>query len=406
MADQKQTNRERLREITEGIEQGIKDLFQSDKYMQYLRVISRFHHYSVNNVMLIHMQKPDATQVAGFNKWRDQFGRHVKRGEKGIKIIAPTPYKKKVEEIKRDPDTKAPILDKDGKAIVEEKEVQIPMFKVVSVFDVSQTGGRPLPQLASDLTGNVQHYEIFMEALRRSSPVPMELEPMAANMDGFFDTENQRIAICTGMSEVQTISAAIHEITHAKLHNPEKTETVLSWKVVMVSDGGIRHDYSQGFESEAAAEAFAADAGWRYVDENRFEWRLEVEEDISTVQDAIKSRNTEEVEAESVSYAVCQYYGIQTGENSFGYIASWSRGKELSELRASLETINKTANGLITDVDRYFAEICKERGVDLTAEASVQEAPQVSDSAELSKTAAEPQSVSQQISMSNSYDKK
>lgn len=397
MADQKQTNRERLWEITEGIEQGIKDLFQSDKYMQYLRVMSRFHHYSVNNVMLIHMQKPDATQVAGFNKWRDQFGRHVKRGEKGIKIIAPTPYKKKVEEIKRDPDTKAPILDKDGKAIVEEKEVQIPMFKVVSVFDVSQTGGRPLPQLASDLTGNVQHYEIFMEALRRSSPVPMELEPMAANMDGFFDTENQRIAIRTGMSEVQTISAAIHEITHAKLHNPEKTETVLSWKVVMVSDGGIRHDYSQGFESEAAAEAFAADAGWRYVDENRFEWRLEVEEDISTVQDAIKSRNTEEVEAESVSYAVCQYYGIQTGENSFGYIASWSRGKELSELRASLETINKTANGLITDVDRYFAEICKERGVDLTAEASVQEAPQVSDSAELSKTAAEPQSVSQQM---------
>ena len=221
-----------LRNLLYIIEQGIKDLFQSDKYMQYLRVMSRFHHYSVNNVMLIHMQKPDATQVAGFNKWRDQFGRHVKSGEKGIKIIAPTPYKKKVEKIKRDPDTKAPILDKDGKAIVEEKEVQIPMFKVVSVFDVSQTEGKPLPQLASDLTGNVQHYEIFIEALRRSSPVSMELEQMAANMDGYFDTENQRIAIRTGMSEIQTISAAIHEITHAKLHNPEKTEAVPSWKVV------------------------------------------------------------------------------------------------------------------------------------------------------------------------------
>ena len=170
-----QTNRERLREITESIEQGIKELFESDKYMEYLRVMSRFHSYSRNNVMLIKMQMPGATRVAGFNKWRDQFGRHVKKGEKSIKIIAPTPYKKKIEEIKRDPDTKAPMLDKDGKTIMEEKEVSIPMFRVVSVFDVSQTEGRPLPQLASDLIGNVQNYEIFMEALRRSSPVPMEI---------------------------------------------------------------------------------------------------------------------------------------------------------------------------------------------------------------------------------------
>ena len=222
MAEQKQTNRERLREITESIEQGIKELFESDKYMEYLRVMSRFHSYSRNNVMLIKMQMPGATRVAGFNKWRDQFGRHVKKGEKSIKIIAPTPYKKKIEEIKRDPDTKAPMLDKDGKTIMEEKEVSIPMFRVVSVFDVSQTEGRPLPQLASDLIGNVQNYEIFMEALRRSSPVPMEIRAIRESMDGYFDPEKQRIAIRDDMSEVQTVSAAIHEITHAKLHNYEK----------------------------------------------------------------------------------------------------------------------------------------------------------------------------------------
>lgn len=168
MADKKQSNKERLQEITAGIEQGIKELFESEKYMNYLRTMSRFHNYSTNNIMLIHMQMPHASHVAGFNKWKDQFGRHVKKGERSIKIIAPTPFKKKIEEIKRDPDTKAPVLDKDGKAILEEKEIQIPMFKVVSVFDVSQTEGKPLPQLASDLKGNVQNYEIFMEADRKS----------------------------------------------------------------------------------------------------------------------------------------------------------------------------------------------------------------------------------------------
>lgn len=319
MAEQKQTNRERLREITESIEQGIKELFESEKYMEYLRVMSRFHSYSRNNVMLIKMQMPGATRVAGFNKWRDQFGRHVKKGEKSIKIIAPTPYKKKIEEIKRDPDTKAPMLDKDGKTIMEEKEVSIPMFRVVSVFDVSQTEGRPLPQLASDLIGNVQNYEIFMEALRRSSPVPMELRAIRDSMDGYFDPEKQRIAIRDDMSEIQTVSAAIHEITHAKLHNYEK-------------------------------ERLAAAAG---------------EEGQESPKP--KDRNTEEVEAESVSYAVCQYYGIETGENSFGYIANWSSGKELPELKASLDTIQKTASSLISDIDRNFMEICKERGIDLTA---------------------------------------
>ena len=326
MAETKSTNKERLREITAGIEEGIKELFESDKYMQYLRTMSRFHRYSVNNQMLIHMQRPDATHVAGFNKWRDQFGRSVKRGEKGIKIIAPTPFKKKVEEMKLDPDTKAPLLDKDGNAIMEEKEIQIPMFKVVTVFDVSQTAGKPLPQLASDLTGDVKQYEVFMEALRRSSPVPMELRPIERDTDGYFSRTDQNIVIREGMSEVQTVSAAVHEIAHAKLHNYEK-------------------------EREAAA---AGDGNAQPVKP--------------------KDRHTEEVEAESISYAVCQYYGIQTGENSFGYIAGWSKGKELSELRASLETINKTASGLISDIDRHFAAICKERGIDLSPRQEVEQA--------------------------------
>ena len=367
MAD-KPTNRERLQEITAGIEQGIKELFESDKYRRYLSVMSRFHRYSVNNTMLIYMQRPDATLVAGYNKWKNQFSRHVKRGEHGITIIAPTPYKKKIEEQKLDPDTKAPMLDKDGKVIMEEKEIEIPLFRPVKVFDVSQTDGKPLPELASSLSGNVQNYEVFMEALRRSAPVPIEFEPMDANMDGYFSSDQQRIAIREGMSEVQTVSAAVHETAHSKLHDPKRTKPEPTWKVVMVSDGGTKRDYSQGFATEAEAEQFAADADWRFVDENQFEWRLEVEEDHVAEVQAAKDRHTEEVQAESISYAVCQYYGIQTADNSFGYIASWSQGKELKELRASLEVINKTAGELISDIDRHYKEICKERGIDLTAQ--------------------------------------
>ena len=318
MAD-KPTNLERLQQVTAGIEQGIKDLFESEKYMRYLSVMSRFHRYSVNNTMLIYMQKPDATLVAGYNKWKNQFERHVKRGEHGITIIAPTPFKKKIEEQKLDPDTKAPILDAEGKAIMEEREVEIPMFRPVKVFDVSQTDGKPLPELASSLSGSVQNYEAFMEALRRSAPVPLSVEPMAANMDGYFSPDQQRIAIRAGMSEVQTVSAAVHEIAHSKLHNYAK------------------------------AQEEAARAGDKEPPKK-------------------KDRNTEEVEAESISYAVCQYYGIQTGENSFGYIANWSQGKELPELRASLETINKAAGELIADIDRHYKVICKERGIDLTAQ--------------------------------------
>ena len=375
MAD-KPTNRERLQEITAGIEQGIKELFESEKYMRYLSVMSKFHRYSVNNTMLIYMQRPDATLVAGFNKWKNQFSRHVKKGEHGITIIAPTPYKKKIEEMKRDPDTQAPILDADGKAIMEEKEIEIPMFRPVKVFDVSQTNGKPLPELASSLSGTVPNYEAFLEALRRSAPVPIEFEPMAENMDGYFSTEQQRIAIREGMSEVQTVSAAVHETAHSKLHDPKKYEAEPTWKIVMVSEGGTKHDFRLDFATEAEAEQAAAEEGWRFVDENRFEWRLEVEEDLTAVKQAAKNRNTEEVEAESISYAVCQYFGIQTGENSFGYIASWSKDKELKELRASLETINKTSCELINDIERNYKEICKERGIDLTAAPEPEQAPQ------------------------------
>ena len=376
MAD-KPTNRERLQEITAGIEQGIKELFESEKYMRYLSVMSKFHRYSVNNTMLIYMQRPDATLVAGFNKWKNQFSRHVKKGEHGITIIAPTPYKKKIEEMKRDPDTQAPILDADGKAIMEEKEIEIPMFRPVKVFDVSQTNGKPLPELASSLSGTVPNYEAFLEALRRSAPVPIEFEPMAENMDGYFSTEQQRIAIREGMSEVQTVSAAVHETAHSKLHDPKKYEAEPTWKIVMVSEGGTKHDFRLDFATEAEAEQAAAEEGWRYVDENRFEWRLEVEEDLTAVKQGAKNRNTEEVEAESISYAVCQYFGIQTGENSFGYIASWSKDKELKELRASLETINKTSCELINDIERNYKEICKERGIDLTAATEPEQTPRL-----------------------------
>lgn len=373
MAENKPTNRERLREITDGIEQGIKELFESEKYMRYLSVMSRFHRYSVNNTMLIYMQKPDATLVAGYNKWKDQFERHVKKGEHGITIIAPTPYKKKIEEQKLDPDTKAPILDKDGKIVTEEKEIEIPMFRPVKVFDVSQTDGKPLPELASSLSGNVQNYEAFMEALHHSAPVPITFEAMAADTDGYFSADNQKIAIRQGMSEVQTVSATVHEIAHSKLHDPKKYEMLPSWKVVLESEGGTKHDFKLDFATEREAKQFASDMDWRYVDENQFEWRLAVEEDPTAEKQAIKNRHTEEVEAESISYAVCKYFGIETGENSFGYIASWSQGKELKELRASLKTINKTSGTLISDIERHYKEICKERGIDPNVKAQTKE---------------------------------
>ena len=308
-------NREQLKEITDRIEAGIRDIFESgdmDKYRNYLRTMSRFHNYSLNNQALIHLQRPDATFVAGYNRWRDKFSRHVLRGEKGITIIAPTPYKKKIEQEKLDPDTKLPILDADGKIVTEEKEIEIPMFRPVKVFDYAQTDGKPLPERVAspvaNLTGNVENYGAFMEALRRASPVPVEFKPLSADMDGYFSLKSQSITLREGMSEVQTVSAAVHEIAHAKLHN---------------------------YGLQQAAERKA------------------------------KSRNTEEVEAESISFMVCAYFGIETGANSFGYVATWSKNAELPEFRASLDTISKTANGIITDVEKHFAEVCKERGIEL-----------------------------------------
>ena len=345
---EKQSNKERIKEITAGIEKGIMELFESDRYRNYLTTMSRFHRYSLNNVMLIHAQKPNATLVAGFSKWKNGFGRHVKKGEKGIQILAPTPYKIKVDKEKLDPDTKLPMLDDEGKPITEEKEVTIPMFKVVSVFDVSQTDGKPLPQISFSLTGDVAQYEVFMEALRRTSQVPITIEPMEPGMDGYFHLEKQAIFLREGMSQVQTVCAAIHEMAHSRLHNYEKmTELADDGETLLVPGE--------------------------------------------------KDRNTEEVEAESISYAVCQYFGIETADNSFGYIASWSQGKELKELRASLETINKTSSELISGIEQHYREICKEQGIDLAADAPAQEQPQVPDNAELPKPDAELEITSQQV---------
>lgn len=308
-------NREQLKEITDRIEAGIRDIFESgdmEKYRNYLRTMSRFHNYSLNNQALIHLQRPDATLVAGYNRWRDKFSRHVLRGEKGITIIAPTPYKKKIEQEKLDPDTRLPILDADGKIVTEEKEIEIPMFRPVKVFDYAQTDGKPLPERVAspvaNLIGSVENYEAFMEALRRSSPVPVEFKSLSADMDGYFSSKSQSITLREGMSEVQTVSAAVYEIAHAKLHN----------------------------------------YGLQQAAERRH-----------------KSRNTEEVEAESISFMVCAYFGIETGANSFGYVATWSKNAELPEFRASLDTISKTANGIITDVEKHFVEVCQERGIEL-----------------------------------------
>lgn len=399
--NEKQTNKERLKDITDSIERGIQDLFQSDKYAEYLRTMSRFHKYSVNNTMLIYMQKPDATLVAGFNKWRDQFERNVMKGEKGIKIIAPTPFKKKIEQEKRDPDTNLPMLDADGKVITEEKEIKIPMFKPVTVFDVSQTDGKPLPQLASDLSGNVQNYEVFMEALRCSAPVPIEILPIRDGSDGYFSLDKQKIAIREGMSEVQTVSAVVHEIAHSKLHNQKKIEepkNAPKYQEVEIFDvpalfsngrialadlpeGLYRYDLRGSdddpgmpvtVEQNVAVNHAGAIITAKPLDLGK-EGRLFLTEEsgLNFVGGEIsmqrffnqqqKDRNTEEIEAESISFAVCAYYGIATGGNSFGYIAAWSKDKELKELRASLETINKTSSELITDIDRKYAEIMKER---------------------------------------------
>ena len=316
--------KEQIKKLTDQIEAGIKALFQSgdlEKYQAYLHTMSHFHHYSVNNQMLIFSQCPHATLVAGYQKWQNQFSRHVLRGEKGISILAPTPYKIKVEKEKLDPDTKLPLLDADGNTITEEKEVQIPMFRPVKVFDVSQTDGKPLPERVqspvAELTGNVEHYEAFMEALRRISPVPIEMKPLSNDLDGFFSPSKQSITLRDGMSEVQTVCAAVHEIAHSKLH-----------------------DYAKLPNSQP------------------------------------KDSNTEEIEAESIAYTVCAYFGIETSANSFGYVATWSKDKDLKAFKDSLDTIRKTSSELISGVEQQFKEICKERGISLEPAQPAQKQPE------------------------------
>ena len=316
--------KEQIKKLTDQIEAGIKALFQSgdlEKYQAYLRTMSHFHHYSVNNQMLIFSQCPHATLVAGYQKWQNQFSRHVLRGEKGISILAPTPYKIKVEKEKLDPVTKLPLLDADGNTITEEKEVQIPMFRPVKVFDVSQTDGKPLPERVqspvAELTGNVEHYEAFMEALRRISPVPIEMKPLSNDLDGFFSPSKQSITLRAGMSEVQTVCAAVHEIAHSKLH-----------------------DYAKQPNSQP------------------------------------KDSSTEEIEAESIAYTVCAYFGIETSANSFGYVATWSKDKDLKAFKDSLGTIRKTSSELISGVEQQFKEICKERGISLEPAQPAQKQPE------------------------------
>ena len=360
---------QQVREITDKLEQGIKELFESERFKEYLRTMSKFYHYSFSNTLLIAMQKPEATYVAGYTSWQRNFDRQVMKGEKGIKILAPAPYKAKEEREKIDPSTQKPVLDADGKPVTETVEVMRPAFKVVSVFDISQTDGKELPDIIVDeLSGSVENYAAFFEALKQESPVPITFEDIPGGAKGYFSPIENRIAIQEGMSEIQTIKTAIHEIAHAKLHSIDRPEPEPSWKIVMISDGGTKRDFLSGFASETDANEAAEREGWRFVDENRFEWRLEVEEDTSAAQDMRKDRHTKEVEAESVAYTVCQRYGIETSDYSFGYIAGWSSDKETKELKGSLETIRKTAAELIDSIDAKLKVLLAEKTHEQTQE--------------------------------------
>ena len=304
---------EKLKEITDRLEQGIMELFDSERYKEYLRVMSKFHNYSFNNTLLIAMQKPDASLIAGFTAWKNQFQRNVKKGEKGIKIIAPSPFKIKQETEKIDPQTQTPVIGKDGKPVTEEKEITIPAYKVVSVFDVSQTEGKELPDIAVDaLTGDVEQYSDFFAALEKTSPVPIGFEKIEGGAHGYYHLEDKRIALDEGMSELQTLKTAIHEIAHAKLHD---------------------------------------------IDLNA----------PKDEQQPRVDRRTREVEAESVAYTVCQHYGLDTSDYSFGYVAGWSSGRELAELKSSLETIRSAAADIINSIDGHIAELQKQHEAEKAA---------------------------------------
>lgn len=305
MADNN-TEKQRVQELTDKLEQGLQDLFNSDSYRNYLTTMSKFHNYSFNNTLLIAMQKPDATLVAGYKAWQKNFERHVNKGEKAIRILAPAPYKIKEERDKIDPVTQELLLDKDGNPQKEEVEITIPAFRAVSVFDLSQTDGKPIPELASkELLSDVEGYQDLIRAVEAISPVPIELEEIAGDSKGYYDREAKRIAVQENMSESQTLKTMIHEVAHSKLHSKE------------------------------------------------------VEQD----EQMRKDRNTKEVEAESVAYTVCQHFGVDTSDYSFGYIAGWSSGRDTKELRSSMDTIRRTASELITGIEEQLQELQRDREV-------------------------------------------
>ena len=300
------TEKQRVQELTDKLEQGLQDLFNSDSYCNYLSTMSKFHNYSFNNTLLIAMQKPDATLVAGYKAWQKNFERHVNKGEKAIRILAPAPYKIKEERDKIDPVTQELLLDKDGNPQKEEVEITIPAFRAVSVFDVAQTDGKPIPELAAkELLSDVEGYQDLIRAVEAISPVPIELEEIAGDSKGYYDREAKRIAVQENMSESQTLKTMIHEVAHSKLHSKE------------------------------------------------------VEQD----EQMRKDRNTKEVEAESVAYTVCQHFGVDTSDYSFGYIAGWSSGRDTKELRSSMDTIRRTASELITGIEEQLQELQRDREV-------------------------------------------
>ena len=305
-----QNSAERMKEITDRLETGTQELFESERYKAYLTTMSKFHSYSFNNTLLIAMQ--GGQLVAGYNKWRDDFHRNVKKGEKAIKILAPAPFKAKKEVQKLDAQGR-PVMGKDGKPVTEVQEIQVPAFKIVSVFDVSQTEGEPLPSIGvEELTGSVERYGEFFKALEQTSPVPIGFEDIPGGSHGYYHLTEKRIAIQEGMSELQTLKTAIHEIAHSKLHAIDP-------------------------EAPAIEQADRPDS------------------------------RTREVQAESVAYAVCQHYGLDTSEYSFGYVAGWSSGRELAELKASLEVIRSAAHELISALDEHLAELRQQREADLSA---------------------------------------
>lgn len=292
--DKAASQADKVREITDKLEQGIKDLFESDRYMNYLKIMSRFHNYSFNNSLLIAMQKPDATYVAGYTSWEKNFDRHVQKGQKGIRILAPSPYKIKKDVDRIDPNTQRPVLGSDGKPLRERVEATIPAYKVTTVFDVSQTEGRDLLEIASDLQNDVEGFNRLMDALKEVSPVPIELRQIEGSSHGYYHLEDKKIVVKEGMSQQQTLKTCIHEIAHSILHD----------------------------------------------------------KDTGKEKDNLPDRRTKEVEAESVAYTVCQHFGIDSSDYSFGYVAGWSSGKKLDELKSSMNTIRSTASDIINSVEK------------------------------------------------------